>query len=126
MRLPGPYKITKVLSNHTYQLQAPADDQFITRHARELISYNLRDGDNPVDIIAMDEMEHIVDSVVDHHRVVPGSTNISDLDFRVRFKHQSEAEDRWFSQRAIMRKGGLKAYWDYVAAHPELKISKKG
>ena len=51
--------------------------------------------------------------------------NLPDLDFRVRFKNQPESEDRWFSQRQIMRKGGLKAYWKYAEEHPELKIPKK-
>ena len=127
IRLPGPYKIVKIRSNHRYDIQDPADDRILeNRHARELFAYNLREGDDPVDIIAMDEEEHIVDSVVDHFRTVPGSTNISDIDYRVRFKGQPESEDRWFSHRQIMRKGGLKAFWDYVEQHPELKIQKKG
>ena len=126
MRLPGPYKIVKAHSNHLYDLQDPADDKILEkRHIRELFQYNLLDNDDPVDIIAMDEEEHIIDSIVDHHRVIPGSNLISDLDFRVRFKNQPESEDRWFSQRQIMRKGGLKAYWKYAEEHPELKIPKK-
>ena len=71
-----------------------------------------------------------IDSIVDAQARLEvshaGSTNISDIDYRVRFKGQPESEDRWFSHRQIMRKGGLKAFWDYVEQHPELKIQKKG
>ena len=125
VRLPGPYKVLKKLSDHTYLLQDPADDSTRKRHAAEMFVYHLRDQDDPVDIIAMDEEEEIVGSVVDHHRVVDGSKLISDLDFRVRFKNQPASEDRWFSHREITRKKGLKAYWDYVEQHPELNIRRK-
>ena len=127
VRLPGPYRIVNVHSGHLYDIEDPADNRILkNRHARELFAYNLREGDDPVDIIAMDEEEHIVDSVVDHHMTVPGSKHISDLDYRVRFKNQPESEDRWFSHRQIMRRGGLKAFWGYVEQHPELEIPRKG
>ena len=117
----GPYQVEKRLSGATYEVRDPADDVLYTKHVNELFRYNLGDGEDPTDTIAIDEHESIVDSIVDWFR--PESSNsLKDYDFRVHFKNTTSADDVWLPYSECTRKRGLKAFWEFVAANPQLKI----
>ena len=47
------------------------------------------------------------------------------LDFKIRWSGKGPAEDTWHPYSEMTRKGGLAAFWDYMKAHPELKIKVK-
>ena len=94
------------------------------KHVSELYHYYLSEGEDVRDTIAMDDFEELVDKVVDHRRK-EGSTSLRDLDFKIRWLGKGPAEDTWHEYSEMTRKGGLQAFWDYVKAHPELKIKVK-
>ena len=81
-------------------------------------------GEGVRDTIAMDEFEELVEAVIDHRRP-EGSTSLRELDFKIRWLGKGPAEDTWHQYTEMTRKGGLAAFWDYVKAHPELKIKVK-
>ena len=83
--------------------------------------YNLGDSEDPTDTIAIDEHESVVDSIVDWFRP-EGSNSLKDYDFRVHFKNTTSADDVWLPYSECTRKRGLKAFWEFVAANPQLKI----
>lgn len=114
----GPYEVVEQTSSNMYRVRDVADDHVYDRHVQELYEYKLAAYDDPVDIIAMDKAEDVVDCIVDHHRE-EGSTSKYDYDFRVRFKG---GDDLWLPYKECTRAGGLEAFWKYVAEHPELGI----
>ena len=118
----GPYEVVEKLSAHRYAVRDPADDVRYFKHVREMHRYRVGPDENVVDSIAIDEHEEIVDCVVDHHRD-PSSRRVSDYDFRVRFVGSTAADDVWMSYKELTRKRGVKPFWDYVRAHPELGIT---
>ena len=120
----GPYEVVKQLSNSTYRVRDPADGAEKEKHISELYQYYLTEGEDTRDTIAMDDFEQLVEAVVDHRRE-PGSTSLRDLEFRLRWLGKPPAEDTWVEYAEVTRKGGLSAFWDYVKAHPELKIKVK-
>ena len=75
--------------------------------------YHLGPDEDVRDTIAMDEFENLVEEVVDH-RKIGNSTSVRDFDFRVRWTGLGPEEDTWHPYMEMTRKGGLKAFWDYV------------
>ena len=120
----GPYEVVKQLSNSTYRVRDPADNTEKEKHVSELFRYYLSEEEDVRDTIAMDEFEELVERVVDHRRP-EGSTSLRELDFKIRWSGKGPAEDTWHPYSEMTRKGGLAAFWDYVKAHPELKIKVK-
>ena len=123
-RYQGPYEVVKRLSNSTYRVRDPADNTEKDKHVSELFRYYLSEGEDVRDTIAMDEFEELVEAVIDHRRP-EGSTSLRELDFKIRWLGKGPAEDTWHQYTEMTRKGGLAAFWDYVKAHPELKIKVK-
>ena len=121
VRYRGPYQVTKRLTGTTYEIRDPADDALYSRHVNELFRYRLGDDEDPIDTIAIDEHESIVESIVDWHRP-EDSNSLKDYDFRVHFKNTSPADDVWLPYSECTRKRGLKAFWQFVAANPQLRI----
>ena len=121
VRYRGPYQVERRLSGATYEVRDPADGVLYTKHVNELFRYNLGDSEDPTDTIAIDEHESIVDSIVDWFRP-EGSNSLKDYDFRVHFKNTTSADDVWLPYSECTRKRGLKAFWEFVAANPQLKI----
>ena len=120
----GPYEVLQQLSNSTYRVRDPADNTEKEKHISELFQYHLSEGEDVRDTIAMDEFEELVEQVVDHRRPA-GTTALRDLDFKIRWLGKGPAEDTWHPYSEMTQKGGLAAFWDYVKAHPELKIKVK-
>ena len=87
------------------------------KHIRELYNYNLNSGQDPRDIIAMDEVEQLVDEIVEHN--TQGSKRQTLWDFKVRWQGSTEEEDSWIPW-SVARP--LAALDKYSQAHPELGI----
>ena len=89
----GPYRIIKQTTGTTYEVQDPADLRRYTKHVREMAPYNMGPDEDPRDTIAMDEVEVLVESILDHND--RNSTKKTDFDFLVRWKNQGPEEDTW-------------------------------
>ena len=113
----GPYRVNKKLSGSVYEVQDPVDLKTYKKHIRELYNYNLSSGQDPRDIIAMDEVEQLVDEIVEHND--QGSKRQTLWDFKVRWQGSTEEEDSWIPW-SVARP--LAALDKYSQAHPELGI----
>ena len=72
----------------------------------------------------MGDFEQLVEAVVGHQQG-PGSTSLWGLESRLRWLGKLPAKGTWVGYAGVTCKGGLSAFWDYVKAHPELKIKVK-
>ena len=122
--LTGPFEVMQKLSSSTYEIRDPADDKLKRVHINEMHTYHVGPDEDVRDTIAMDEFENLVEKVIDHRRI-KDSTSVRDIDFRVRWTGLGPEEDTWHPHQEMARKGGLKAFWDYVELHPELGIKRK-
>ena len=122
--LRGPFEVMRKQSSSLYEIRDPADDKLKLVATREMNRYHLGPDEDVRDTIAMDEFENLVEEVVDH-RKIGNSTSVRDFDFRVRWTGLGPEEDTWHPYMEMTRKGGLKAFWDYVELHPELGIKRK-
>ena len=61
--------------------------------ARHMQAYNMKQDEDPRDVIAMDEAEVLVDKILDH--TTRNSNRKIDFDFLVRWKGQGSEEDMW-------------------------------
>ena len=120
----GPFEVIQKLSGKLYQLRDPADDRLLERYAPELTKYEMGPGEDVRDTIAMDEFENLVQEIVDHRRT-PGGTGVRALDFKIRWLGLGPDGDTWHPYSEMTRKGGLKAFWDYIENHPEIGIKSK-
>ena len=71
--------------------------------------------DNPTAVIAMDEVEHLVDFIVDH--LCGDRKKRSTWSFRIRWQGCGEEEDTWLP---FSRVNPLAAFDAYLQEHPEL------
>jgi hypothetical protein len=86
----GPYQVLDQASNSMYRLQDPADLKEHLCHIDELYEYRMGLTDDVVDVIALDQFEAIVHSIVDHRAV---GKSKSQWVFRVRFVDCDPSED---------------------------------
>ena len=114
----GPYLVTKKLSATRYEVQDPADMKTYKKHINELFGYNLGEGEDLRDVIAMDEVEQLVEAIIDHS--TNGSRRKSDFDFKVRWKGMTAEDDSWIPYKEARP---LEAFGKYLEQHLELKIS---
>ena len=111
----GPFRVVKRESSTIYWIEDPADLKQYKRHIRELFAYKMGLTDNPTAVIAMDEVEHLVDFIVDHQ--CGDRKKRSTWSFRVRWQGCGEEEDTWLP---FSRVNPLAAFDAYLQEHPEL------
>ena len=113
----GPYKVTGPgRSDSLIAVIDPADLKPYEFPIARCRLYNLAPGDNPVEIIAWDRDEAIVEHIVDHY--MP-SNRRSEWRFLARFKGLGPEDDVWIPWS---KANELPAMDDYSAAHKELNI----
>ena len=116
MQKKGPFQVKRKLSAHLYEVQDPADLRKYKMSARHLEAYNMKQDEDPRDVIAMDEAEVLVDKILDH--TTRNSNKRTDFDFLVRWKDQRSEEDMWVPYSEVRP---LAAFDEYVRQHPELR-----
>jgi hypothetical protein len=116
--LRGPFVVSDVKGDHTYEVTSCADDGVtLVRHVSLLVPFRLRPGADPAAIAGADAREHVVDCIVDHNC---GSKRKRDWDFRVRWRgFPDPAEDTWLPWSNVKKLAALDAY---ARAHPELGL----
>ena len=97
-------------------MQDPADLRVYAKHTREMAPCNMGLGEDSWGTIAMDEVEVLVESILDHNN--RSSTKKTDFDFLVRWKNQGPDEDAW---TLYVETRQLEAFDVYAWAHPELR-----
>ena len=113
----GPYKVPRPgRSDSLIAVIDPADLKPYEFPIARCRLYNLAPGDNPVEIIAWDTDEAIVEQIVDHY--MP-SNRRSEWRFLARFKGLGPEDDVWIPWS---KANELPAMDDYSAAHKELNI----
>jgi len=111
----GPFKVVRKVSDSYLEVEDPADLKLYQFGVRELQAYHMAAGEDPRDVIAMDEAEVLVDKILDH--TTRNSHRRTDFDFLVRWKGQDSEEDMWVPYSEVRP---LAAFDEYVREHPEL------
>ena len=111
----GPFRVYSKVSDSDYEIQDPADLRTYKVGARLMEPYNMKPGEDPRDVIAMDEAEVLVERILDH--TTRNSRRKTDFDFLVRWKGQGPEEDMWVPYSEVRP---LAAFEEYVRQHPEL------
>ena len=105
----GPYQVLDQASNSMYRLQDPADLKEHLCHIDELYEYRMGLTDDVVDVIALDQFEAIVHSIVDHRAV---GKSKSQWVFRVRFVDCDPSEDVWLPFAEANQLSAMDEYLD--------------
>lgn len=112
--------MTKKLSATRYEVQDPADMKTYKKYINELFRYNLGEGKDPRDVIAMHEVEQLVEAIINHSN--NGSRRNSDFDFKVRWKGTTAEDDSWIPYEEAMP---LEAFWQVPGAAPGKYLERK-
>ena len=87
--------MTKKLSATRYEVKDPADLRTYRKHINKLCRSNLGEGEDARDVIAMDEVEQLVEAIIDRDHSTNGSRRKSDFDFKVRWKGTISEDGSW-------------------------------
>jgi len=112
----GPYKVIGQSRDSLISVQDPADLIVYEFPVARCYLYNLGMSDDPVEIIAWDTDEAIVESIVDHY--LP-SNKRGEWRFLARFKDSGPEDDIWIPWH---KANELPALDRYSQEHPELNI----